>query len=298
MAVMQAHASDGYIEWDGHRTYYRIFGEQSSSKVPLLVLQGGPGSAHNYMLGFARLAGDRQVVFFDQLGGGLSDHPDDDSLWSIDVCVREVQAVREQLGLDEIHLVGHSWGGMLAIEYMLTEPQGVHSVTLASTMISMPLYQQEVELLKRDLPEDIYRTLIECEQAGKTDSDMYKQAYVEYKKRHIWRGGAFPSEYDDPEGTYGQSKYETMWGKSEAYADGTLCTWDRIQDLSRIKIPCLITSGQYDELTPNQAVITHDHIAHSRLRIFTAGSHCAHIEFEDEYMSVMTEFLRQVDGMH
>ncbi|HTE21746.1 MAG TPA: alpha/beta fold hydrolase [Candidatus Limnocylindria bacterium] len=129
----------------------------------------------------------RQVIFYDQLGGGLSDRPRDDSLWTIPLFVEEVDRVRKHLGLQDIHLYGHSWGGMLAIEYLLTKPQGIRSVTLASSMIRMPLYQAEVDKLKQDLPNDVYATLAKHETAGTTDSDEYAKAVKEYEARHILR---------------------------------------------------------------------------------------------------------------
>src|SRR5438067_923211 len=113
---------EGYIPFRGYKTYYKIVGQKSAGKLPLLVLSGGPGSPHNYLLDLKWLAkSGRQVIFYDQLGCGLSDDPKDESLWSIDLYIDEINTIRQKLKLPDIHLLGHSWGGMLAIEYLLTK---------------------------------------------------------------------------------------------------------------------------------------------------------------------------------
>jgi pimeloyl-ACP methyl ester carboxylesterase len=105
-------------------------------------------------------------------------------------------------------------------------------------------------------------------------------------------------EYRTPKGGFGASVYHSMWGASEAYADGSLRDWDRIAELSRITVPTLVTSGQYDELTPRQALIAHREIAGSRIEIFTAASHCVHHERPEEYNRVVEEFLGSVETRH
>lgn len=285
---------EGYIPFKGYKTYYKVFGEPVKNKAPLLVLHGGPGSAHNYMLGLSALAKQgMQVIFYDQLGGGLSDHPNDDSLWTIPLFVDELRQVRKHLQLDSIHLLGHSWGGMLAIEYLLTQPKGIKSVILASSMISMPLYQKEVEKLRVDLPKDVYSALVSNEKANTINSKEYAAAVKVYEARHIYRGKQFPKELKTPKDSLGDS-YRIMWGASEAYANGSMKKWDKVDRLKEILAPTLITSGQYDELTPEQALITQANIPHSKLKIFTAGSHCVHVEQPDEYVRVIKTFLDEV----
>ena len=124
---------EGTIEIDGHQLWYRQGGE---SGVPLLLLHCGPGAGHDYLEPLAGLADRRAVIFYDQLGCGRSDQPDDSSLWHIERFVREVDTIRAGLGLDRVHILGHSWGGWLAIEYMLGAPQGVEGLVLASTSAS------------------------------------------------------------------------------------------------------------------------------------------------------------------
>ena len=283
---------DGYIKFRGFKTYFKVVGKASRDKLPLLVLHGGPGGAHNYLLGLEALAANRQVIFYDQLGCGLSDRPNDDSLWTIDLFTEELAAVRQELSLENVHLFGHSWGGMLAIEYLLTKPKGIRSAILASAMISMPLYQDEVDKLKQALPADVSSALKKHEAAGTTDSSLYAWAYGEYGKRHLYRGEVFPSELTAPSGSVGEAAYRKMWGASEAYANGTMKDWDKTGQLKEISVPTLITSGQYDELTPWQAAVTRDSIPNSQLKIFTNGSHLVHVEQPEAYVAVLEKFLK------
>lgn len=287
---------EGFIPFKGYKTYYKAYGGINSTKSPLLVLHGGPGSCHNYLLGLAELADDdRQVIFYDQLGGGLSDHSDDESLWTIQLFLDELIAVREHLGLKKVHILGHSWGGMLAIDYLLAHPKGICSAVLASSMISMPLFQAEAEKLKQAFDPKVYRTLRVHETAGTTDSDEYQSAYDTYRKNHLFRSKHFPNELETPKGFQNDIAYKKMWGASEAWANGTMQNWDRTDRLNEIDVPTLITSGQYDELTPHQAAITRDAIPNSQLEIFTNGSHLVHIEQSAEYITCISAFLAQHD---
>lgn len=282
----------GYVKYENLDVYYEIYGSEKSSKPPLLVLHGGPGSAHNYLLSLAKLAGtDRQVIFYDQTGCGKSDKSKDNSLWTIEFFVNEVSAIRKALGLDTIHLLGHSWGGMLAIEYLLTKPVGVKSAILASTMISMPLYNQEVDLLKSQLPGDTFKVLKTHEEAGTTNSKEYQNAYAIYKKHYLFRGNNYPTGYSLDPKNIGENVYQTMWGVSEAWGDGSMKLWDKTEELRKIKTPTLITSGQYDELTPWQASIARNNIPNSELKIFTNAAHLPHIEREEDYLREIEKFM-------
>ncbi len=121
---------EGFADVPGGKVWYRVVG--TGRGTPILLLHGGPGVPSNYLNPLAALGDDRPVVFFDQLGTGHSDHPKDQSLWTTERYVREVAAVREALGLKEVYLYGHSWGTILAAEYMYTRPAGVKGLIFAS----------------------------------------------------------------------------------------------------------------------------------------------------------------------
>ena len=148
--------TDGFVPYRGYETWYRIAGDLSSDRVPLLLLHGGPGGASDYFVPLEAFAGEgRPVVRYDQLGGGRSDRPRDPSLWTIDTFVEEVAAVRDHLGLDRIHLLGQSWGGTLAAEYLYTKPTGVVSLVMHSAPIDWVFMVEELERLRAELPADM-----------------------------------------------------------------------------------------------------------------------------------------------
>ena len=141
-------------------------------------------------------------------------------------------------------------------------------VALASSMVSMPLYREEVEKLKKDLPGKSYEMMTDHEAAGTTDSDEYAKIMKIYFKRHIYRGRRYPKHLHDPKGTFGTVPYEKLWGVSEAYPNGALKDWERLSDLHKIMIPTLVTSGQYDEYTPRQALATYERLPSAQIKIF------------------------------
>src|ERR687888_1042815 len=161
-------AEEGYVDFRGHRTWYRVVGDRASGAAPLLALHGGPGSTHNYFGPLERLADERPVVLYDQIGCGNSDRPTDIE-WSVDVFRDELDAVREQLGLGRIHLLGTSWGGMLAQEHVLSGAAGIASLVLSSTLASIDEWVAEQEKLRDALPEDVVEVLDRGDRAGDYD---------------------------------------------------------------------------------------------------------------------------------
>jgi proline-specific peptidase len=287
---------EGYLQFRDSKTYYKLFGGRSETATPIVVLQGGPGVSHHYMLGLRKLAtAKQQVIFYDQYGSGQSGGWSDADAWTMPTFIDQLNAVRDELKLPEVHLVGHSFGGMLAIDYVLSRPQGVKSVILSSTMISMPLYQQEVDKLVEALPASARQVIKRCHHNGDVKSNNFKDAFKEFDKRHTFRGDSWPQELSAPVGSRNEHLYRDLWGLSEAHTTtGRLCDWDRIEQLSRISLPTLITSGQYDELTPMQAELTHQKISGSKLKVFEDCSHCHHVENQQLYLSEASNFLNNV----
>jgi proline-specific peptidase len=285
---------EGTINLDGHRIWYRRVGADG---IPLLVLHGGPGAGHDYLQPLEGLASGRSVVFYDQLGCGRSDKPADRSLWHIERFVAEVDRVRDALGLKLIHLMGQSWGGWLAVEYMLTNPGGVASLVLASTSASIPQFVAEAARLKSALPPDVYSALQRHEAAGDLHHPEYQAAVFEFYRRHVCRLDPWPECLMRTIGNLdGNPVYETMNGPNEFMVVGNLKDWDRIGRLNEINVPTLITVGRFDEITPACAETLHRGIAHSELRLFPESSHMAHLEETDAYLRVVHEFLSQVEA--
>lgn len=291
---MQEHT--GYISVvNGHRVWYKIVGGGSSHEtVPLLVLHGGPGCPHDYLENLAALASEqRRVIFYDQLGCGKSDLPDDLSLWTVERFTDEIGIVREALGLDRVHILGQSCGGMLGIEYAIRQPAGLVSLILADSMPSMVLWVEEANRLRAALPPGVNETLLRHEQAGTTDSPEYHEAVAVYNKRHVNRLEVSPEFVQRAESGF---IYRYMNGPSEFHVTGVIKDWDRTDRLGDINVPTLIISGQYDESTPRLNEILHHGIPTSEWVLFEESSHLPHVEEEEKYMSVVGAFLRRVEG--
>ena len=161
--------TSGTVPFRGYRTWYEVVGELPApdGKLPLLVLHGGPGLPHDYLEALARLAeAGRPVIFYDQLGCGKSDHPDDATLWVMETFVEEVGAVRDALELDQVHILGHSWGGWLALQYALSQPAGLVSLVLASTCASIPAFAAETRRLKESLPAEVHPGILRHPRRG------------------------------------------------------------------------------------------------------------------------------------
>ena len=290
---------EGFIPFRGYRTWYRIVGDQEDErKYPLLCLHGGPGMSHDYLEPLEAIAETgRRVIFYDQLGCGDSDHPHDPALWKIELFVEEVAAIRNALGLEEIHLLGQSWGGFLAQEYMLTKPGGVKSLTLANSAASTERWITEANLLRSKLPEEIQQTLKKHEEAGTTDNPSYAAATDVYYHRHLCRLDPWPDCFNrtleklaqDPE------VYNTMWGPSEFHCTGKLQNWNIESKLGKIQIPTLILSGEYDESTPAINEVLHRGIQNSEWVLFEESSHTPHLEATQKYLQVLANFLTRIE---
>ncbi len=218
------------------------------------------------------------------------------SLWRIDRSVAEVSAVRQFLGLERVHLLGQSWGGWLALEYMMAGPHGIASLILASTSASLPEFVREATRLKAELPAEIRDTLARYEREGDMQHPDYQAAVVEFYKRHLCRLDPWPEALQRSTTIVeGNPVYETMNGPNEFTVVGNLKDWDRTADLENIRVPTLITVGRYDEITPNCATTLHHGIRGSHLHIFEQSAHVAHLEEAEAYVRVLREFLERVE---
>ncbi len=289
---------EGFIPVLGeYRVWYRIVGGGAEQEtVPILTLHGGPGVPHDYITDMAALASDsRRVIFYDQLGCGHSDQPDDPSLWTIERSVQEIGIVRRALGLERVHLWGQSFGGLFALEYALAQPAGLISLILASSTSSIPLWIAEANRLREALPPEIQATLVRHEQAETTDDPEYLQAMQVFYERHVIRLHPIPEHVQRAMDQVGQVYY-IMNGPSEFHVIGTIKDWDRTDRLAEIRVPTLITSGRYDESTPLINEVLHRGIAGSQWVLFEQSSHMAHVEERERYLSTIRAFIEGVEA--
>jgi pimeloyl-ACP methyl ester carboxylesterase len=268
---------EGYINVTGGRVWYKAIGIDKKG-IPLFILHGGLGAPHDYLEPLGALSDERQVIFYDKLGCGNSDIPDDPSLWTVERFVNELSQVREALGLDDVHILGQSWGTMLAVDYMLTgEPEGVLSLVLAGPYISAP-------------------RILESEASGNFSSKAYQDAMMVYYRLHVCRIDPWPNCLNRTFEKLGHKVYEYMWGPSKFTMNGTLEDYNRSDRLKEIKVPVLFTCGRYDESTPSATTYYSSMLPGSEMVIFEDASHETHLEKAAEYISIVRDFLRRSES--
>ena len=291
------HRSDreeGSIPFVGYRTWYRVVGNRQSARAPLLALHGGPGSTHHYFRPLERLAAERAVVVYDQLGCGSSDRPHDVE-WDLALFRDEVAAVRSGLGLDRIHLLGTSWGGMLGLEHVLSGARGICSLILSSTLASAEQWAVEQKRLRDRLPPEVVETLDRHERAGTYDDPEYNAAEEVLSDRHFYRGPKPSAELERMRAERGVDVYRAMWGPNEWTPTGPLKTWDVRARLAEIRIPTLVVRGRYDMCTDAIAATLVDGIEGARKVVLEHSSHTPVLEETDCYLEVVGGFAQDND---
>jgi L-proline amide hydrolase len=297
-----AAAQEGMAPFGSYQTWYRITGELKARKPPLVVLHGGPGCTHDYVDSFKALAArGRAVVHYDQLGNGRSTHLRDKGadFWTPRLFLDELENLLRHLMINgRYHLLGQSWGGMLAAEHAVTQPKGLRGLVIANSPASMELWVREANRLRDELPPQVQATLLKHERAGTTSHSEYKEAMRVFYDRHVCRVTPWPDEVartfkaidDDP------TVYMTMNGPSEFHVVGNLKTWSIIDRLDDIRVPTLLISGRYDEATPAVVQPFADRIKDVRWEIFDNSSHMPHVEETERCLKVVGDFLDQHDG--
>jgi proline-specific peptidase len=293
---MGAGVSEGYVDFRGYRTWYCVAGELGSGATPLLALHGGPGSTHHYFAPLERLAPDRPVVLYDQIGCGNSDRPQDID-WSADVFREEVDAVRSQLGLDRIHLLGTSWGGMLALEHVLSGAEGIVGLILSSTLASVDQWAAEQVLLRNALPPEVVEVLDRHDRAGTYDDPEYERAMDAYMDRHFYRGPKPREELERMSEGKATDVYRAMQGPNEWTVTGAIKGWDVRDRLNEIDIPTLVIRGRHDMCTDPIAETLVKGIRNSREVVLEESSHTPVLEETDKYLAAISQFMKEAEAI-
>jgi len=282
---------EGVLPVSGYRLYWKSVGAPGS-KGTLLALHGGPGATHDYLLSLNDLAPHGyRIVYYDQLGCGRSDLARRVSEYTVERDVTDLESLRTRLGLGRVHLLGSSYGGMLAIAYALAHPEGLKTLISASGLADVPLTVREMQRLKRELPAPIRETLERYEALGEFQNPEYLAAVMEFYRRHLCRLDPWPPEVSYSLDHMSVPKYGTMNGPNEFTIVGTIKDWDATARLGEIRVPTLVTAGRYDEITPLVAESIHRGIRGSQFELFENSSHLAFWEERPRYMEVLRAFL-------
>lgn len=283
---------EGSLEVPGGRIWYRVVG--SGPGTPLLLLHGGPGAPSYYLNPLAALADDRPVIFYDQLGAGRSDRTADTLLWTIPNFVAEVDSLRRALGLEDVHILGHSWGSMLGAQYYFAHPEGVKSLIMASPALRVADWIADADTLILTLPDSVQEAIERHEAAGTYEDPEYQAAVMAFYQQYVARE-PWDATMDSTFAGFGADLYHYMWGPSEFTATGTLRTFDVTDSLSLITVPTLFMTGEYDEARPptveRHAVL----VPAAEFAVIPGAAHITMHDNPEETIRVVREFLRAAD---
>jgi proline-specific peptidase len=241
---------EGTMDVIGGRVWFRVVGADGPG-TPLLTVHGGPGGAHDYLEPLEALADERPIIFYDQLGCGLSDRPEDGSLWTLERFVDELAQVRSSLDLRHVHILGQSWGTMLLSEYVRRcGSDGVSSMVMSGPAIDARMFVEGARSYIPELSKGSRQAIEEGESSSRYDDPAYQRAMNDFYHRHVCRLDPWPECLNRTVSKMGTAVYLKMWGPSEFTCTGTLRDLDNTQTLRELRTPTLFTCGEFDEATP------------------------------------------------
>jgi L-proline amide hydrolase len=294
----QDFAREGYASSGGHKTYFRIVGK-SCARRPLLCIHGGPGMTHDYLHPLEEMATTgRQVVFYDQFGCGRSATADASTAWSFDLFLEELAAVRLSAGLEHCHVLGHGWGGMLALEYALRQPVGLESLVLSSAVASVPHWRAQTGKLVAALPAEVQACLRAHAQARTMHDAGCQRAADVYFRRHLCRMNPWPDCLQRSLAAaraHPQARLALL-GASELEPAGSLADWDVVARLGEITVPTLVVSGRFDLAPPPIAAALYQGVHSSEWVVFEHSANVPHLEEPQRYLEVLDGFLSKVEN--
>jgi proline iminopeptidase len=267
--------------------------------VPVLTLHGGPGFSHYYLECFEDFlpAADVRFWYYDQLGCGFSEVPDDVSLWTVERYREEVEQVRRALGLERFVLYGHSWGGMLAMEYALRYQDHLSGLVVSNMTAGVATYVEYANRLRAALPATVRERMDYYAGRGDYAAPEYQQLLFDHLyRKHLCRLDPWPEPVDRAMRSINTKIYNTMQGPDEFNIVGNYRDWDRWNDLHRITVPTLLITGRHDEMQPEQIERMGRLMPNSRVVICERGSHMAMYDDQQAYFSALVPFLHEAHG--
>ncbi len=285
---------EGRLAVPGGSIWYKVTG--TGTGTPVVLLHGGPGYSSYYLKPFEDLGNDRIVVRYDQLGGGKSDTTSDTTLFTIAHFVRELDSLRSHLGVERWSVFGHSWGTILALEYYRAHPDRVTSLIFGSPVFDIPAYERRATQLVSTLADSSQRAVRHALATGRYDTPSYQGAINEYNSLYLFRHPVQP-DLDSTFASFNQAIYVYMQGPSEFTITGTLKHYDAKDLLSRIRVPTLVTVGEFDEVGPELVREHASRIPGARYELFAGAAHLTSWDARDANVRVVRDFLRVADSL-
>ena len=296
--------SEHRVAVEGGKVWARVNGVIGEGAPPVIIIHGGPGGTHVSFGGLLSLADQRPVILYDQLDSGMSDRPEDPANWRPERFVAELEAIRKELNVTRWHVIGHSWGAALALEYAAAYPQHTASAVLSGTFISTPHWITGTNLLIRDLPDNVAAAIRACEGPNPPGADICEPATAAFYAAYNGRADrpapspnarAYRQRYGGK--GFNGTVYNAMWGPTEFRASGSLATYDATHLLPRVDgNRILFVVGQYDEARIDTV---QDFVAltpGAELAVVPGGSHAFIAERPDVSEAIYRDWMTRIDA--
>ncbi|WP_396193464.1 proline iminopeptidase-family hydrolase [Flavobacterium sp.] len=272
----------------------------NNPKIKLLLLNGGPGMSHEYfeaMESFLPKEGI-EFIYYDQLGTGFSDNPNDTTMWDLPRYVEEVEQVRKALNLtkDNFYLLGHSWGGILGMQYALKYQDNLEGLIVSNMMASCPKYGEYSKVLEKQMPQDVLKTVKDLEAKKDYTNPQYMGLLMEnFYNKHILRMpvAEWPEPVNRSMGRLNSSLYITMQGPSELGISGKLTNWDVSKELPSITVPTLVIGAKYDTMDPEYMKWMATQFKNGSYLYCANGSHMSLYDDQETYFKGLIDFLKK-----
>lgn len=286
----------GYIQVEGGRIWYRLNGSEHLGKRPaIIVAHGGPGGTHRGNLPYVALSDTFPVILYDQLGTGNSDRPEGQDTWRVQRFVDEIDHIRQSLNLDQVIMAGHSWGGTLAAEYAVRNPDGLMGAILSSPLISTRTWNADNAKWIEELPKETQAVLEKHKNDKTMASNEYREAAQEFYDRHMCRVGHCNDNGHRAGGPSGNGDmYLTMWGPTDFFGIGTLKDYDLTPQLDEIEVPTLVLCGEFDEAAPESCHRFGGMIEDAKVTILPNAGHATMAADEAFYVQQVRAFVDKI----
>jgi len=279
----------------GGNIWYKVTG--TGTETPVVLIHGGPGMSSFYLKPFEELGNDRQVIRYDQLGGGKSDVITDTTMFTNEHFVNELDSLRSFLQVPKWHVFGHSWGTIVALEYYRAYPDRVASLTLGSLCFDISGWEKSTRQLLKTLPDSLQDAIKKAELTSRYDDPDYQTAMNQFYSLYVFRRPV-QTDLDSMFATYNVGIYTYMWGPSEFSITGTLKNYDATSLLPNIKVPTLFTVGEFDEISSESVKSISGKVPGAKYAMLPGSAHMTPWDARDENIKVVREFLQFADSLN